>query len=108
LWWLWLGSGAIGGYALAFGTLWWQALSVKWVSVLEAIDTFAPADVRCDYDQATKEWEDFQHQIEIAAQIAGPEQSMRVDKIGRRQAAARLKRSDTEEKALVYFQDQLN
>ena len=48
MWWLWLGSRAIGGYALAFCTLWLIAFlkpSVSWLGILPAIDTFVPADL---------------------------------------------------------------
>jgi hypothetical protein len=46
LWWLWLGSGAIGGYALAFGTLWLISLTTsgpqQWLLPSEAIEQFVP------------------------------------------------------------------
>jgi len=53
MWWLWLGSGAIGGYVLAFGTLWLIAFlkpSVTWLGILTAIDTFVPANLRRDFE----------------------------------------------------------
>jgi hypothetical protein len=68
LWWLWSIFGLIGGVAL---TLWLTPVlnprSVKWMSILTAIDTFAPADLRRDFDESTKQLKDLaqQHTVDV-------------------------------------------
>ena len=61
MWWLWAIFGLSGGVAV---TLWWLTPSVNGMGILTAIDTFAPADLKRDYDEPTKELKDVLQKIE--------------------------------------------
>ena len=53
VWWFWWIFGLSGGASLV---LWLTPLlhppSIKWMSVLTAIDTFAPPEIKRDFDDA--------------------------------------------------------
>jgi hypothetical protein len=83
LWWLWLGFGVAGGIVLTVATLWLIALfnpPVKWLSVLTAIDTFAPADLKREFDDAGQQYKDKLQQAnemqqEIDVDAASPQKA---------------------------------